>query len=549
MSRTSSTERMNRRSFLKRAAVGATVPTVGGGGVKAEVAASQAGQPLRTARVFAYGYDQEPYRLDPGTHLFVDWRYVQAGRVSWKTADGKEAPLFAHREIQDLRGTPRGVPFGIRLVAQKADKIGPIIANDRDWEFMIPGHCSLHPIERGFGLWYEVVPPGGDGSANLLCYAESGDGVNWQKPELGLVDFAGSRKNNIVIDAGRCPYKSFHGDSVFIDPSAPADQRFKLIYMAMLRDDAPIARIKKARPWSVSALGERKRRAILCGTSPDGLHWTCPNDILMIHQSDTQSTVYYDEVLKRYVGYYRTLLMDRRGIGRAETEDMRRWPVPETVLWPHPDDDPSDDYYRNSKSIYPGTRTMHVMFPTVYKRRVDACTMRMAASLDGALWEWLPGGNVLECGPVGSWDAGCLFGGFGLTQISNDRVALPYAGFQHPHKYPRWGRVGAVGLAVWKKERLAALRADEEGEFWTPLLVLPGEALYLNYETRRAGYVKVEVDGVGGRRLDDCDPLTGDRLKAQVSWGGETTLRVPRNAAAVLRFRMRAASLYSIEVR
>jgi len=31
-----------------------------------------------------------------------------------------------------------------------------------------------------------------------ICYAESDDGIHWTKPELGLVEFAGSRKNNIV---------------------------------------------------------------------------------------------------------------------------------------------------------------------------------------------------------------------------------------------------------------------------------------------------------------------------------------------------------------
>ena len=32
----------------------------------------------------------------------------------------------------------------------------------------------------------------------LYCYAESGDGIEWAKPELGLFEFRGSKKNNIV---------------------------------------------------------------------------------------------------------------------------------------------------------------------------------------------------------------------------------------------------------------------------------------------------------------------------------------------------------------
>ena len=34
------------------------------------------------------------------------------------------------------------------------------------------------------------------------AYAESADGVNWVKPELGLVSFRGSKKNNLVDVGG-----------------------------------------------------------------------------------------------------------------------------------------------------------------------------------------------------------------------------------------------------------------------------------------------------------------------------------------------------------
>ena len=32
----------------------------------------------------------------------------------------------------------------------------------------------------------------------FLCYAESNDGIEWRKPELGLHEFQGSKANNIV---------------------------------------------------------------------------------------------------------------------------------------------------------------------------------------------------------------------------------------------------------------------------------------------------------------------------------------------------------------
>src|SRR5207245_3545992 len=143
------------------------------------------------------------------------------------------------------------------------------------------------------------------------------------------------------------------------------------------------------------------------------------------------------------------------------------------------------DYYTNGKCLYPGTRTAHLMFPTVYRRNVDSTAVRLAASLDGRLWEAVPGPHVLEPGAEGGWDAGCLFAGFGLVNLPGDRVALPYGGYHLPHKFPRFAPQGEIGLAVWPRERLSALIADEEGEFHTTGLTVPGDLLALERQARR----------------------------------------------------------------
>jgi hypothetical protein len=135
------------------------------------------------------------------------------------------------------------------------------------------------------------------------------------------------------------------------------------------------------------------------------------------------------------------------------------------------------------------------------------------------------------------------------VEIPGDRVVLPFTGYQYAHKYPRWPRAGQVGLAVWKKERLCALEADEEGEFWMHSSLLGGQKLLLNFQTQQAGYVRVGIEGIDGRGVDDCDPLEGDQLKAPVTWRGEPSLRVPDGKAAILHFRLRSAKLFSFEIK
>ena len=64
---------------------------------------------------------------------------------------------------------------------------------------------------------------------DLTLYAESDDGINWDKPKLGIFSFNGSTENNIIWD--------FHGASVFIDlEEKDPDKRLFYIIASFLRD-------------------------------------------------------------------------------------------------------------------------------------------------------------------------------------------------------------------------------------------------------------------------------------------------------------------------
>jgi hypothetical protein len=318
-----------------------------------------------------------------------------------------------------------------------------------------------------------------------------------------------------------------------------------------------IAIFKSAHPASVSPIGEHNKRFIRLASSPDGLHWTPRPEPLMCHMSDTQTTVYYDEVLKRYVGFFRLSYNDHRAIGRTESPNLDAWPIPKVVLFPEPAHDrPGDDYYISGYSRYPGTRAMHLMIATIFKRHIDSAELGLAASMDGEHWTWVPGGPILQPGPEGSWDGGCVFGGINLTELPDGRVVFPYHGFAYPHKFPRnyTPHLGQLGLAGWPKERLSAVVADEDGEFVTRPLSAQGTRLFLNFETGRTGYIKVSVEGdrkhpLTDRTIELCDALFGNQPKKQVTWKGQETVGVKPGETFTLRFQLRAAKLYSFEIR
>jgi len=90
--------------------------------------------------------------------------------------------------------------------------------------------------ERLFKCWYNGTTALPDRKW-LMGYAVSGDGVTWEKPELGLVEFNGSRRNNILME----------------DP-----------YGAVIKD---LAEREPSRRYKMRTTGG-------CRYSPDGIHWT-----------------------------------------------------------------------------------------------------------------------------------------------------------------------------------------------------------------------------------------------------------------------------------
>ncbi len=81
-------------------------------------------------------------------------------------------------------------------------------------------------LEGELRMWYQAKSSQ-DRSGRRLCYAVSHDGENWEKPQLGLVEFNGGRDNNIVdLFGGQAVLTSC---PILHDPDDPDPQRrFKM---------------------------------------------------------------------------------------------------------------------------------------------------------------------------------------------------------------------------------------------------------------------------------------------------------------------------------
>ena len=76
---------------------------------------------------------------------------------------------------------------GVSLQINPARKMGPVIRPEHPWEKEWCG-AWLSVIEDDglYKMWYRAQSKDYKG---MLCYATSTDGVNWEKPELILVEY------------------------------------------------------------------------------------------------------------------------------------------------------------------------------------------------------------------------------------------------------------------------------------------------------------------------------------------------------------------------
>lgn len=147
------------------------------------------------------------------------------------------------------------------------------------------GHAVLYGtvIKDGakFRMWYlgmfetAIVKGQAPGMWRPMCYAESTDGVQWVKPELGLVEFNGGTKNNICLIEGEPFALTRVNDflSVLHEPNDPDPaRRFKAAYIAHVPQDQI--------PGGMSKVGIKERLicSTICATSADGLRWKVVGD-------------------------------------------------------------------------------------------------------------------------------------------------------------------------------------------------------------------------------------------------------------------------------
>ena len=454
---------------------------------------------------------------DPGLHLFLD-----------------------DEEVQDHPGFVRRVQQPQRLQAQ------PVLRPDRPWEgTSVQSKISvLYDTEEDlFKMWYFSVDIAsyrrGDRGI-YVCYATSRDGIRWEKPELSLVPIEGATPNNIVFPTREMPLAwGYDPWGVIKDPNEtdPARRyKFGMYQQRPSPEDSNIEapnmnRKEKNRARKTLMRAIEDRHGMYMAFSPDGIHWTLGEEMLVARGGDAGSLVYdplsqsYLAVTRRYETIMDHYILEwkkyRRVIALSTSPDFVRWTPLETVLKPDDFDDPTDQMYVMTPLAY---GNQYIGLVTMLHSSTELGTVQLASARN--LKHWRRVGRrqeFLSVGPPGSWDGAWVSLARNPLVLKGDRLYFWYSGKSQAHGTKGMAKA-AIGVLTLRKDGFVALRSGiPGGELMTEPVEVLLPKLYLNalsYFGRVQIRVIENVSVPNGYSLEECNGLErGDETGFEVTWG------------------------------
>jgi len=424
-----------------------------------------------------------------------------------------------------------------RIEPLRKHPANPVLRPDRPWESMgVEAPCVLYDErEQLFRMWYIASntgpfarhSPWGPALDNwevsgqwFLCYAQSHDGLTWEKPSLGLYHSARYPENNIVMaDSGL-----FLNTTTVIQDAADPDpaRRYKLL---MYDNDGQ---------------GHDGARTAV---SADGIHWQFVGPFPVLPSQDTPS-LWHDRRNGLYVAFLKTRLDNRRARLVAVSQDFAHWSAPTVLLANDLGDAPTLHFYTQSAFEHCGHNLG-------FLGRLDQATQKLDVELitgprGGADWRRLPTRpQVLAPGNPGEWDGYMIMPGVGEPLVRGDTCWTYYTGgcTQHDVDCP-W----AIGLATFTTGRIVGQQFEGEGWFTTAPFFCPGGRLTLDARANEPLTVAICGAAYGGElagyRRGECQPVQGNGRDLAIRWAEHADLEAFRGQYITLRVSGRNAVVY-----
>jgi len=481
-------------------------------------------------------------------------RYVSIAAIAW----GVAMPLFAGADtnrdrylLLDSRIIDQVENAHLTVGVVQKDENNPLFKEDKPWEprFDNP-YCSIiyDEEERIFKCWYSIFiksdgykdyPEKGDSFPGEglpsdqrawvewgkgvrdfgVCYATSKDGIHWEKPELDIIDFSGSKENNIVIEYA-------HGVTVMKD----------------LHEADPQKRYKAIHP---------ERENSFVWFSPDGIHWDEPIDVGPMDYGDTNNCVWWDPDLEQYVIITRTwggepespvyASRGHRQPSRSVSSDFLNWSKPEIVL------DGLEVRYQIHDM--PVVRHAGVYIGMIGLFDVEASKQwcELAWCPDSIEWHRIqPGTPLISNGPVmGDYDWGCIFAAMPL--IGKDKIRIYYGA--NDGRFMAW-RNGFLALAWMRADGFAGYEQiaggnNKTGSVTTKPVTVVGDSLCISADVAPSGFVSVTAFDENNEELGEGELVTTTVTDAKIQWKDGFSFTGLKGKKVKFEFDLRESKLFS----
>ena len=452
-------------------------------------------------------------------YLVLDSRIIESTKNAKLTlgqiTKHESNPLF----IEDQSWEPRYDNMYPNVIYDEEENLYkcwycPFIVDQRTTE--------THPDRRKPSLTpYMDARPAGREEA--LLYATSKDGINWTKPNLGIVNFNGNSNNNIVS-------RGLSGAGVIKDELEKLPgRRYKAFYC--------------------SNSGYKMRY------SSDGLNWGDEVALPGVGESDCHANMIWSPELKKYVGILRHYdpipVTGNRKIARTESIDSVTWKKSETIIEGTPQDQLHDMVIFRDGGVYLGLLGC-MNYPSKETRNGVRQHIELAWSPDSYKWHRINPGtpfisnsksNNNEYGKM-PYDWGCVFPS--APVFRDDEVRIYYGASDW--YFFDW-RKGGLALATLDKNRWAGYEAinDIEQAVVTTTPLKLDNHIHITADVGKGGLIVVNVLDQKGEILVSSQGIKNSCTEFKLNFGPQ--YNNIKGGKCRIQFIINRAKIYSFMTR
>ena len=429
-------------------------------------------------------------------------------------------------------------------------KNNPVLEPDKEWEsngagpYAAPFSDGIWYDEKSqtFKMWYLAGSPNRGRQSFHTCYAESKDGINWEKPNLEI-----------------------YGNTNIVDTS---DRDASTMWLDKKEKDLS----KRFKMFTVESRPTDKRWQLILKHSSDGIHWS--RGVAQSGDMHDRTTAFYNPFSNKWIISMRY----DAPIGRARSY-LENKSVEMAVSFAHiTRNDVADaniTYWFGADDKEPRNPQFPNIKPQIYN--FDAIAYESIMLGYFSVWEG-PENNVCDSLGIqkrnevligysrdgfhffrpshapfmgvnetdGAWNWGNVQSVVGVPIIKGDSLYFYVSGRRLNKKM--WDAYTSTGLATLRRDGFVSMQTSGEGFLTTRNITFSGDYFFINADVK--GELSVELQDANGKPLagytkQDCIPMKTNSTKYLITWKNKKNVMELKNKHVRVKFYLKNGDLYS----